>query len=269
MTRQKPASILVAEDNLVNQKVIGLLLDMLGVEAQVVNNGQEAVKAAQTDQYSLILMDIMMPEVDGFDASYQIRRLEFKRGLHTPIIACTALDRDKIVEQCIRSGIDDYLGKPISKDSLKDTIERWSSIPIKARTQNLDAEAEIRQLSKSVDELDAIDPRTLKMLYGLEQLDDILVLFLTVTEAVLAQIESAIQNKNIGTVKRMAHELKGSSAAVSAQEMSQLCIRLEQAAEQGNFSEAEKLYTSLGLAFARVREFMNSRTDQFGLNEAC
>jgi two-component system, sensor histidine kinase and response regulator len=268
MKREAHAAVLVAEDNPVNQKVMSLLLDMLSIRADLVADGKQAIEAARSDQYSLILMDIMMPEVDGFEAAFQIRKREFKRGLHTPIIACTALDKEKIVEQCIRSGIDDYLAKPLSKDALKDTIERWSSIPIQTRPSDPNLDAEVRRMNGDLEEIEAIDHNSLKMLYGLEQLDDILVIFLTVTQAVLAQMESAINNKNVADVKRMAHELKGSSAAVSAKEMSELCLRLEEAAETGNFTEAEKLYTSLGLAFARVREFMNHRTNKSDLDKA-
>lgn len=253
--------VLVAEDHPVNQKVMGLVLSMLGVEAEMVNNGREAVEAAEPSRYSLILMDIMMPEMDGFQASYEIRKREFTRSRHTPIIACTALDRDKVREQCIRSGIDDYMAKPISREVLQEKIESWSHIPIHRQAASLEMELQVKRLKGELTEdAEPINGPTLKMLYGLEQLDDILALFLTVTETLLAQLESAIQHKDSAVVRRTAHEIKGSSYAVNAKEMSRLSLSLEKAGEEQNWNEAERLYASLGLAFGRVREFVQAKS---------
>ncbi len=105
-------------------------------------------------------------------------------------------------------------------------------------------------------QLEPIDRNYLNLLYGLQQLDDVLELFLTVTDTLLDQLESAIEHHDVAVVRRMAHEIKGSSYAVSAREMAKLCLELEHAGEEQNWGEAEKLYASLGLAFARVRDFM-------------
>ena len=253
--------VLVAEDHPVNQKVVALLLGSLGVDGQMVSNGKDAVEAAvqssQPDGFALILMDIMMPEMDGFEAAQTIRRREFSIGRHTPIIACTAMDRDGIKDQCIRAGMDDYMGKPMSKASMRAIIERWSNIPIHQPPTVDSAELKANQLAESViEQLEPIDRRSLDLLYGLEQLDDILVLFQTVTETLLVQLESAIKRQDVILVRHMAHEIKGSSYAVSASEMATVCLALEQAGELQNWPEVERLYAALGLAFARVGEYM-------------
>ncbi len=249
---------LVAEDHPVNQKVLGLLLESLGVSFQFANNGAEAVHAACQSEYGLILMDCMMPEVDGFQASFEIRKFEFRKKRHTPIIACTAMDEDKIIDQCMRSGMDDYIAKPIERDILKDKIEFWSIIPMTLHPLTSRIVAEIRRLESS-EEAEPIDRDYLHLLYGLQQLDDVLELFLTVTESLLGQLESAIVHHDVVIVRRMAHEIKGSSYAVSAREMAKLCLQLEHAGEEQNWPEAERLYSALGLAFARVRQFLHGK----------
>ncbi len=98
----------------------------------------------------------------------------------------------------------------------------------------------VRQLTGE-DKETPIDNWSLKMLYGLEQLDDILALFLTVTDALLAQLESAIHHQDVAIVRRLAHEIKGSSYAVSAQEMVKLCRELEIEGEEQNWPEAARM----------------------------
>jgi len=113
----------------------------------------------------------------------------------------------------------------------------------------------IKQLQAS-QKIEPIDRDYLNLLYGLQQLDEVLELFLTVTDTLLGQLESAIEHHDVSVVRHMANEIKGSSYAVSAREMARLCLDLEHAGEEQNWTEAEKLYASLGLAFARVREYL-------------
>lgn len=252
--------ILIVEDHPVNQKVLGLLLESLGVEFETANNGIEAVTAATTYGFGLILMDWLMPEMDGFHASFEIRKFEFHKNRHTPIIACTAMDEDRIIDQCVHSGMDDYIGKPIDRQLLRQKIAYWSVIPMTLRGLTPSVAAEIRRLESS-DQAEPIDRDYLNLLYGLQQLDDVLELFLTVTENLLDQLKFAIANRDVLIVRRMAHEIKGSSYAVSAREMAKLCLEMEQAGEDQDWPEAERLYSALGLAFARVRQFLESKQE--------
>src|SRR5579885_226814 len=130
LSTSKP-SVLVAEDHPVNQKIASLLLTSLGVETRMAEDGGSAVELYQKERPDLILMDIMMPGTDGFQASRQIRALEFGKKMHTPIIACTALDVDKIKEMAISCGMDDYLGKPYTRDMLIAMIEGWLNFQLK------------------------------------------------------------------------------------------------------------------------------------------
>lgn len=250
--------VLVTEDHPVNQKVMGLLLESLGVQFDCANDGLQAVKAATAFNYGLILMDCLMPHMDGFEASFQIRKFEFHKNRHTPIIACTALDKDRVLDQCVRSGINDYISKPIDRDVLREKIGYWSVIPMAMGPLLPAVAAQIKRLEAS-DAAEPIDRAYLNIFYGVQQLDDVLELFMEVTETLLAQLESAIQHQDVAIVRYMAHEIKGSSYTVSAREMAQVCRELEAASEEHDWPEIEKLYVALGLAFARVRECLQNK----------
>lgn len=260
MRDRKKLVVLIAEDHPVNQKVLGLLLETLGVHFDCANDGRQAIEAAVNFDYGLILMDIMMPEVTGFEAAFEIRKREFQKHRHTPIIACTSMDKETILDQCIHSGIDDYICKPIGREILKEKISYWSVIPMTLNALTPALAAKLRQLEKS-EQAEPIDREYLNLLYGLQQLEDVLELFLTVTENLLTQLESAITHHDVAIVRRMAHEIKGSSFAVSASEMAKLCLELEHAGEEQNWPEAERLYAALGLAFARVRQYLQLKEE--------
>ncbi|VVB68486.1 Chemotaxis protein CheY [uncultured archaeon] len=121
--------ILVAEDNPVNQKVAQATLRKMGLQADVVANGQEAVNALQTIPYDLVLMDCQMPEMDGFEATRRIR-LEGSKALNPqiPIIAMTAFAMQGDREKCIQAGMSDFIGKPVQQRDLVKMLARWLAI---------------------------------------------------------------------------------------------------------------------------------------------
>ena len=124
----KKYRILLAEDNIVNQKVAAKILSKMGHQADVVANGQEAVQVLGRGTYDAILMDCQMPEMDGFEAATAIRRQEGGR-CRIPIIALTANAMKSDRERCLAAGMDDYLTKPISIDALEKALLRWVSAP--------------------------------------------------------------------------------------------------------------------------------------------
>ncbi len=127
---KKPLHILIAEDNTVNQKLMVRLLEKLGFGTTVVENGEQAVEAFTATRFDLILMDVQMPEMDGFEATKTIRQQEKETGGHIPIIALTAHALKGDRERCIQAGMDDYLTKPVKKEALVELIERVSfSLP--------------------------------------------------------------------------------------------------------------------------------------------
>jgi CheY-like chemotaxis protein len=120
-----PVKILVAEDNVVNQKLMVRLLERLGYQCDVANNGAEAVEAMSRSPYSVVLMDCQMPVMDGFEATKQIRVQGQAIGKHTPIIAVTAHNMEGDRERCLLAGMDDYVTKPVNAGSIKGALEKW------------------------------------------------------------------------------------------------------------------------------------------------
>jgi len=126
---KKKYKVLLAEDNLINQKLAFGLLENLGCSVTIVNNGKEAVNAATTTQYDIIFMDIQMPEMDGMEATGLIREHEKQLGKHTPIVAMTAHAMKGDRELCLDAGMDEYTTKPISLKSITETIKRLNISP--------------------------------------------------------------------------------------------------------------------------------------------
>jgi len=121
--------ILLVEDRDSNRMVALLLLQKLGFGADVVSNGLEAVQAACKRNYQCILMDVQMPEYDGFDATRAIREAEISTGRHTPIIALTALAMDGDMQRCLDAGMDDYISKPYNLQTLKEVLAKYVAAP--------------------------------------------------------------------------------------------------------------------------------------------
>lgn len=118
--------ILVAEDDIVNQKVAVRMLEKLGCRVDVAANGLEALEASIQIPYALIFMDCHMPEMDGYKATSAIRRHESRTGSHIPIVAMTANAMQGDREQCLAAGMDDYVSKPVKSEDLLAILQKWS-----------------------------------------------------------------------------------------------------------------------------------------------
>ena len=118
------AHILVAEDNIINQKLILHILKKLGFEADLVNNGNQVLEAIKTKQYDLILMDIHMPEMGGVETTIKIKE-HYINQYHPAIIAVTAGTSDNEVQSCMNAGMDDFISKPFMGDKIGDKLTHW------------------------------------------------------------------------------------------------------------------------------------------------
>jgi two-component system sensor histidine kinase/response regulator len=124
----RPARILLAEDNVVNQRVVLRLLQKAGHTAVIAGNGKEALLALQRQTFDLVLMDVQMPELDGFEATAAIRENERDTSTHIPIIALTAHAMKGDEERCLAAGMDAYISKPIRARDLLELVDKYTKV---------------------------------------------------------------------------------------------------------------------------------------------
>jgi len=124
---QLNARVLLVEDNPINQMVAQKMLEKVGLKAVLANNGVEALKVLKEQSFDLVLMDCQMPEMDGFDATREIRNLDIRTlyDQHLPIVAMTANVMSGDRERCLEVGMDDYVGKPVQRDHLEAVLRKW------------------------------------------------------------------------------------------------------------------------------------------------
>lgn len=117
--------ILVVDDNASNQYVARVVLEKFGYKARIVENGEQAIRAAATEQYELILMDCRMPVCDGYEATEAIRAMQARTGKRVPIVGVTACAMEGDRERCLAAGMDDFFTKPLSLDDFRSLLRRW------------------------------------------------------------------------------------------------------------------------------------------------
>jgi len=261
--RSRPR-ILVVEDNAVNQKVAVKMLERLGYWADVAADGLGAVEALSRTPYGAVLMDVQMPEMDGYEATAEIR---YREGLdlHTPIIAMTANAMQGDREKAIEAGMDDYLAKPVNLEQLEKVLARWVLREEKKTEQGAyAAEAADPSSAASGPSIDYSALDGLRDLQGEGEPDilcELIELFLTDVPPQLVALREAVQSGDILSVERIAHTLKGSSGNMGAVRMAAICAELEEIGRSGTFAGAPVWISRLKEEFERVRvEFEESLT---------
>jgi len=262
------ARILLVEDNPVNQRVAATLLRKRGFEVVTANNGREVFELLDRGPFDLVLMDVQMPEMDGYEATRRLRADE--RFANVPIIAMTAHAMKEDRDRCLAAGMNDYLSKPVSSDRLFAVIEKWLSAgPSTAGKDGARAgerpSAE-RTAEKAGVEEEKPPPADLEdALYYCGGDRDLLK---TVSETFRAEtpnqikaIRRAIESADWETVARLAHNLKGSSATLGASQMRQSAIQLEDAARKSNKSLCLQLAQRLESQLADLRDFLAKELD--------
>jgi PAS domain S-box-containing protein len=221
--------ILLAEDNAMNQKVALRLLERLGYRADVASNGLEAVAALERRRYDVVLMDVQMPELDGLDASRQIReRWPPDGGPRIVAMTANALPEDR--EACFAAGMDDYVAKPIRGDELAAALAR-------ARRRSDDDGG----LSGSESNLEPAALQGLRDLGGGEFLAEVVDAFSTDAPILLASLHSSLQNDNAEELRRAAHTLKSNGSTLGATAFAELCRTVEQRAKERRLDGVSQL----------------------------
>jgi signal transduction histidine kinase/ligand-binding sensor domain-containing protein/CheY-like chemotaxis protein/HPt (histidine-containing phosphotransfer) domain-containing protein len=249
--------VLLAEDNLVNQKVACGTLAKIGYRVDVVNNGADAISAWETGRYHIILMDCQMPEMDGYQATREIRRREYGTR-HIPIIALTADAMQGADQLCRAAGMDDYLTKPLDRAKLSETIDRHlaptaSSFKV-AESPNLSA-LPLANAAAPVDwgHLMKISDGDKKFAQELAQL------FIESGDTALRDINAALSRGDLKAIGTAAHSIKGSSANIHAPSASAAAARLEEAAHSGDLHQISEMEHQLRCEVGRVMEYLRAR----------
>ncbi|MDB5308168.1 MAG: Histidine kinase [Gemmataceae bacterium] len=219
--RSRALRVLLAEDQPVNQRYAVRLLEKLGHTITVAGTGREAVAAAAARPFDLILMDVQMPEVDGFEATGLIRRAEAGTGRRTPVVAITAHAMKGDRERCLAAGMDDYLSKPVVRDELLEVLARVAARPAApgpaAGPPGATAGPAVYDRETALDRVDG-DAALLAELAGL---------FRTGAGRVLGDIRRAVTTGNAADIRRAAHGLKGSAGCLGGTATVEAAARLE------------------------------------------
>jgi len=236
------ARILLAEDNVINQKVAQGILNQLGFKCDIVANGEEAVQALETTGYDLLLMDCQMPEMDGFEATVMIRSQDSKVNNHElPIIAMTANAMKGDREKCLAAGMNDYLAKPVKNSELAEMLDRWLA-GVQPREEPMDDEI---PTAESLSLLDV--PDMLSRIGGdVDFAEELLDLSLTQLPLIMKKLRATLATADDMTSLCMqAHTMKGAASNISALALSDLSLRLETAAKGGDMKTVQALMPEL------------------------
>jgi signal transduction histidine kinase/DNA-binding response OmpR family regulator len=252
-TRPTGPSVLLVEDNIVNQKVASLLLAKLGCRTTVAADGKRAVEAVRTASFDLILMDCQMPVMGGCEATRSIRALPDARALRIPIVAMTASAQAGDRERCLDAGMDDYLNKPVRLDELRVVLDRW------AKGRGADpSSAEVRAMDHA-HEGDVLDRTVIEGLKELGGEDDpelflqLVGLFLEDTPRRMRDLVRALESQDADKLERAAHALKSSAANLGATSLSDLFKGIEAAGRAQDLPQAQPLVQQSEREFERVR----------------
>ncbi len=231
---------LVVEDNAINRKVLLGYLKKMGIQADTVENGRQAVDAVRLGWYHLVLMDVQMPEMDGYDAARAIRQLPGDRG-KVPIIAITAFATKKDIKKCKACGMDDFLSKPIDRAKLSQAIEKWSNQQRPGPDAFTKAEA---PMSDSTSGAEIIDPDVLNGLtesLGEAKTQELVTLYIVDMESRLVRLHEAAQNNDFGAVRKEAHDLRSTSGSLGLSRLFALGAGIEIACVDGRNADALRL----------------------------
>jgi signal transduction histidine kinase/DNA-binding response OmpR family regulator len=263
--QQRTARILLAEDNITNQKVALSTLIKFGYSADVVKNGKEAVEALKKIPYDIVLMDCQMPGMDGYEATDKIRKWEKKLkdgsadcsdsnlestagSKRVPIIAMTAHALKGDRKKCLNAGMDDYIAKPIHPKKLCDVIEKWLNEP--------EGTVEAKIVHDSSPKDDIFDKNSfLDRLLGDEDLaKEIIKGFIEDSLRQIDIIKEALDNGKPDVIHRQAHSLKGAAANMSATALKELAYQIEILGETGDLVKAASLIPKLDEQFEVLKK---------------
>ncbi len=238
---RRSLKIMVAEDTPFNQTFILRLLEKSGFYPILVENGRQAVEAFNPDAIDVILMDVQMPELDGFEATREIRKLEARSGGHVPIIAMTAYATEGDRERCLEAGMDDYVSKPISASKLFQAID--ALVPPVPEEESSGSAGRVADGQGSVSLNAGGLMRSFENNHHLFQ--ELVEIFINDYPQMLNTLRHSLESTDAETLSRTAHSLKGMLRNFQAEAAAETAFELEQIGQQGKLDGADPVVDSL------------------------
>jgi CheY-like chemotaxis protein/HPt (histidine-containing phosphotransfer) domain-containing protein len=264
LARRHPLRILLAEDNVVNQKVALRLLAQMGYRADVAANGLEAVDAVERQTYDVVLMDVQMPELDGFEASREINR-RWPGNRRPRIVAMTANAMQGDRELCVAAGMDDYVAKPVRIEELVSALERTprraagvapvGAVAAAAEEAAAAAPGSAASGPSEPTATDAIDRVTFDGLIrsmGAPFVAELIDTFVEDARELTAQLPAALARRDLDAFRRAAHSLKSTSESLGATALAALARDLEALARAGSLEGVDARLSPVAAEYARV-----------------
>jgi signal transduction histidine kinase/DNA-binding response OmpR family regulator/HPt (histidine-containing phosphotransfer) domain-containing protein len=247
LAQHLPLRILLAEDNVVNQKVGLLLLQRLGYRADVVSNGLEVLEALRRQPYDVVLMDVQMPQLDGLAATQRICQ-EWSPPQRPRLIALTANAMQGDREMCLSAGMNDYISKPLRLQELaralsqcQPFVSHWAAV-------------EVKPPSTQSEGLDAGVFVTLRQMLGQDQfLAEVIDIYLDDAPKLLQVMKKAVAQGKVTSLQQAAHTLKSSSAIFGATSLSHFCQELEVSGSTGTWAKAVALMSQVETEYEKVQ----------------
>ncbi len=244
--------ILLAEDNLVNQRVALGILGKIGYRADVAANGREVLTALEKTPYDLILMDVQMPEMDGFEATAAIRQKESEMSRHIPIVAMTAHAMKGDRELCLEKGLDDYISKPVQAKDLQEAIDRQLGKVASPQAEMLPPVAppgkEVFNEKFLLDRLDGD-----KELYR-----EVLQTFLQDAPLQIEKLKQALQKEDLSQTEKQAHSLKGAAMNIGGIALQDVAFDIEVSGKNRDLNQARLLMQKLNKEFESLQKALTS-----------
>jgi CheY-like chemotaxis protein/HPt (histidine-containing phosphotransfer) domain-containing protein len=239
-------TVLVAEDNVVNQKVALRMVENRGYEVEVVPDGLHALEAVTHGDYAVVLMDCHMPVMDGYEATREIRRREGS-ARRTPVVAMTSSVMEGDRERCLAAGMDDYLSKPLEPVHVNAVLEYWIGPPNGANAVE-----------------DAGQPAEASTGEMPTAMADLVGLFLEDAPTRIEAIEGALERSDARGLRDAAHTLGSISRTLGAARMTELCSELEQVGAAGSVTDAAPQVAQLKEGFALTRKALERKLSGSG-----
>lgn len=242
-----PLRVLLAEDNIINQKLALRILEKMGYVADVAADGLEALGALERQRYDIVFMDVQMPEMDGLEATRIIVQ-NYPAEKRPKIIAMTANALQGDRERCIEAGMDDYVSKPILVEEVQRVLERWGTAAATERVEHGTPPATGP----------IIDPNIIEGLRQMSDKDDpsflseLIALFLQISPGLIADIKQFARTADAANLTQAAHKLKGSSANLGARHLADICQKIETQGNGRDLSAIELLLEQLDESYGQT-----------------